>query len=239
MTDSDFSPASIEEFERAAREDARAVSRTCIASGEEKPKAALLRFVVSPDGVVTPDLVARLPGRGLWLSCDRAALERTLKKSGFAKAARRAVTTPPDLAAQVETGLKRRALEALGLARRAGVLIAGHDKVEQAMRQRPSALAALIEAADGSPRERAKLRALAPVLPVLDDVAAAEMQAACGTLGPLVHGVLLKSGAADKILADWQRWRAFCGRPALHLPAGWDNQERPAGTVSSEGRKSE
>lgn len=239
MTDSDYSPASIEEFERAAREDARALTRTCIASGEEKPKSELLRFVVSPAGDVTPDLATRLPGRGLWVSCDRAALEKALKKGAFAKAAKRAVTVPPDLADRVEQGLKQRALEGLGLARRAGALIAGHDKVEQTLRLRGAGIAALLEAADGSARERAKLRGLAPAVPVLDDASAAEMQAACGTLGPLVHGVLLKTGVADKILADWQRWRAFVGRAALHLPAGWDNQERPDRTGSSDGRKSE
>lgn len=238
-TDSDFSPASIEELERAAREDARASVRTCIASGDEKPKAELLRFVLGPDGVVTPDLAARLPGRGLWVSCSREALEKAAKKNAFAKAAKRAVSVPADLAARIEAGLKQRALEGLGLARRAGALIAGHDKVEQALKQRRSAIAALLEAADGSPRERAKLRALAPGIAVLDDADAAEMQAACGTLGPLVHGVLLKTGVAEKILADWQRWRGFCGGAALHLPAGWDNQERPGRTASSSGPISE
>jgi predicted RNA-binding protein YlxR (DUF448 family) len=239
MTDYDLTPATIQELERAAREDARATTRLCIATHTEQPKAALLRFVLSPEGTVTPDAAARLPGRGLWVGCDRAALERAIKKGGFAKAAKRAVHVPPDLPAAVEQGLRRRALEGLGLARRAGALIAGRDKVEQALRQRSAAIAAVIEAADASPREAAKLRALAPGLPVLDDAAAAEMQAACGTPGPLVHGVLLKSGVTEKILADWRRWRAFCGRAALHLPAGWDNQERPARTVSSEGCKSE
>jgi predicted RNA-binding protein YlxR (DUF448 family) len=240
MTDSDFSPASIEEFERAAREDARAVARTCIATGEEKPKAALIRFVIALDGALTPDLGERLPGRGLWVSADRAALEKAVKRNAFAKAAKRAVAVAPDLPARVAEGLRRRALDGLGLGRRAGALIAGRDKVEQALRQRGRDIAALIEATDGSPRERSKVRGLAPVgIALLDEVEAADLQAICGTLGPLVHGVLLKTGVTEKILADWQRWRAFEGRPALHLTAGWDNQERPAGPASVPGQASE
>ena len=36
-----------------------------------KPVDELIRFVVGPDGVV-PDLKRKLPGRGLWVTAERA-----------------------------------------------------------------------------------------------------------------------------------------------------------------------
>ena len=61
--------------------------RRCIATGEVKPAASLIRFVVGPDSDLVPDLRARLPGRGIWVSTDRKALETAVKKNLFAKAA--------------------------------------------------------------------------------------------------------------------------------------------------------
>ena len=62
--------------------------RKCIATGEVAPKRGLIRFVVSPDGVVVPDVLERLPGRGIWVSADRAALDLAVKKNLFSRAAR-------------------------------------------------------------------------------------------------------------------------------------------------------
>ena len=57
---------------RTKERDAGAV-RKCIATGQVLPTAELIRFVVGPDGTVVPDLAAKLPGRGMWVSADRAA----------------------------------------------------------------------------------------------------------------------------------------------------------------------
>ena len=39
--------------------------RKCIVSGQSQPKAGLIRFVIGPDAMVVPDVLARLPGRGI------------------------------------------------------------------------------------------------------------------------------------------------------------------------------
>ena len=65
--------------------------RRCLVTGEVRPCAELIRFVVSPEGRVLPDLAGDLPGRGLWVAADRAALERAGAKGLFARAARRPV----------------------------------------------------------------------------------------------------------------------------------------------------
>ena len=39
--------------------------RKCIATGESQPKAGLIRFCVGPDGMIVPDIMGKLPGRGI------------------------------------------------------------------------------------------------------------------------------------------------------------------------------
>jgi predicted RNA-binding protein YlxR (DUF448 family) len=105
--------------------------RTCIATGEEGAPEKMIRFVVGPEGDAVPDLARQLPGRGMWVRAERAALERAIEKKLFSKAARAPVTTSPDLADRVERLLLDRVLADLGRARRAGRAVAGFVKVEQ------------------------------------------------------------------------------------------------------------
>jgi uncharacterized protein len=120
-----------------------------------RDRDALVRFVVGPDGAVVPDVAARLPGRGLWLTPRRDIVERAVAKRAFARAARRPVVVPPDLADRLEALLARRCGESLGLARRAGVAIAGFDRVGVAVRAGRAAL--LLFALDGAEAGRRKL----------------------------------------------------------------------------------
>jgi predicted RNA-binding protein YlxR (DUF448 family) len=143
---------------RGGRQDARedGPERRCIASGASAPASGLIRFVVGPEGQVVPDLLGRLPGRGIWVTADRDALARAVEKKLFARAARRPVEVPADLAEQVEAGLARRVIELISVARKAGVALAGFEKVKAALAD--GSAAALIQAADGSDRGKAKLR---------------------------------------------------------------------------------
>jgi len=132
--------------------------RRCVVSGRSGPDAHLIRFALSPDGVVTPDVAAKLPGRGAWVSARRESVELAAKKGAFARAFKTAVKVPEQLAVLAETLLARRCLDLLGLANRAGALAVGATKVEQAIRARPSFL--LIEAEDGAQEGREKLMSL-------------------------------------------------------------------------------
>ena len=86
------------------------------------------RFVLTPDGAVVPDVDENLPGRGLWVTSTRRALEIALRQKSFAKAARAPVRIPDDLERQVEQLLSRRCRDILGLAVRAGQAIFGYQK---------------------------------------------------------------------------------------------------------------
>ncbi len=142
---------------RGGRAKDRSVAeRQCIATGASQPKAGLIRFVVGPEGQIVPDLAEKLPGRGIWVAADAAALEKAVKKNLFARAARSQVKVDPDLAEQVADLLAERVVSLLSLARKAGQAIAGAEKVKTALMA--GEVVCLLQASDGSDREKARLR---------------------------------------------------------------------------------
>lgn len=129
--------------------------RRCIVTGDVQPKAGLIRFVVSPDGQVFPDLAGKLPGRGIWVTADRTAIETAAKKGLFSRAARMPVTVPEGLAGLVEAGLARRVVDLISLARKAGLAVAGFEKVKGWLADGKAKV--LLQASDGSDRGKGKL----------------------------------------------------------------------------------
>ena len=181
-------------------------------------EARLIRFVPGPDGVVVPDLARKLPGRGLWVAADRASVEAASKKGLFARAAKAKVTAPADLADQVENLLRRRLLSGLGLARRAGDLTSGFEKVSAALTAGKAAW--LIEASDGAADGRRKLwgktRKQSPPTPVFGVFTAEELGLALGAEN-VIHTAFLAGRAADRWTQDAHRLSGFCPL----LPESW------------------
>ena len=144
--------------------------RTCIATGETGAPERMIRFVVGPEGDVVPDLARRLPGRGLWVKVERAAVERAVAKNLFARAARAPVKPASDLAERVERLLLERTLADLSRARRAGRAVAGFVRVEQMVGQRRAGLLVVADEADGD--GLGKLKATGLPIARLGDAAA-------------------------------------------------------------------
>lgn len=198
--------------------------RRCLATGAVQPKDGMVRFVIGPDGEVVPDLEEKLPGRGLWLTADKALLAKAVQKSLFAKAARRAVRVPDDLAGRLDRLLERRCLDAIGLARRAGHALAGYEKVREALRanhvgRNGPAPALLVEASDGSPDQRGKVTALAPRMPVIDLFDSPALAAALGR-DHAVHAVIARGKLAEGLARDAARLKGIRGFVAGIGPAG-------------------
>jgi hypothetical protein len=181
-------------------------------------EARLVRFVAGPGGVVAPDLARKLPGRGLWVAADRVSVETAARKGLFARAAKAKLVAPPDLADQVESLLKRRLLSGLGLARRAGELTSGFEKVSAAIDAGRAAW--LIEASDGAADGRRKLwgktRKQAPPTPVFGLFSAEELGLALGAEN-VIHTAFLAGRAADRWAQDAHRLSGFCPL----LPQSW------------------
>jgi predicted RNA-binding protein YlxR (DUF448 family) len=163
----------------------------------------LLRFVVAPDGTVVPDIDARLPGRGLWLTPRRDIVDRAVAKRLFARAARRAVSALPDLADRTEILLARRCVDSLGLARRAGLSVAGFDRVAEMLRGGRAAL--LLGALDGAESGRQKLAALGRgAVPAACVLTAAELGAAFGR-EHIVHAAIAGGPLCRRVQRDLAR----------------------------------
>lgn len=195
-----------ESREAESRRFARKNLRRCIVSGESKPPEELLRFVVGPDGTLVPDVAGKLPGRGLWLSPRRDMIDKARTRNLFARAAKSAVHVPEDLAALVERLLDSRCLELISLAKRAGQLVAGHDKVRSWLAAGKAGL--LIQAVDAAEDGRGKLRALGqaakPGLPVLELFDAEQLGRTLGRPAS-VHIAVAPGGFADRIVAEATR----------------------------------
>ena len=129
--------------------------RRCIVTGDVQPKAGLVRFVVSPDGLVVPDLAGKLPGRGIWVTADRDAISKAAAKGLFARAAQAPVTVPEGLPDLVEAGVAKRVVELISLARKAGLAVAGFEKVKGWLAEGRAKV--LLQATDGSERGKGKL----------------------------------------------------------------------------------
>ena len=192
--------------------------RRCLATGERRPQAEMIRFVLGPDGTVTPDLAGKLPGRGMWLSADARSIKTASARKLFSKAARARVVVSDDLVAQVAGLLVRRCVETLSLARRAGEAVTGFEKVRAGLQR--GDVAVLVAAADAAEDGRRKLAQ-----------ALAAAQAAGKTRKPrsvmlltgseigeafgrerAVHVALTSGGLAEKLVRDAHRLSGF--RPA-------------------------
>lgn len=176
--------------------------RRCIATGASGPADALIRFVVSPDGNIVPDLGERLPGRGIWVKADRAALEIASRKRLFRRVAGMPVAVPDDLIVRLEEGLVRRCVDLVGLARRAGEAVFGYEKAREWLAAGRVGL--LLAAVDGDGRDRARLRALSADVPVIEVLTADELGRATGRPRS-VHGAVARGRLAASILRETGR----------------------------------
>ena len=170
--------------------------RRCIVTRETGPKTGLIRFVAGPDGEIVPDLAGRLPGRGIWVSADAAVLARAAGKGHFARAAKAQVRVPPDLAERVEALLAARVVELLALARKAGQAVAGLEKTKAALVSGGAAL--LVQAADGSARERGQLRPPEGENTLVSCLFAHELGLAFAR-DRVIHAAVLAGGLADRV----------------------------------------
>jgi len=173
--------------------------RRCIVTGETQPKAGLIRFVVGPENLIVPDLLEKLPGRGIWVSAERGALRMAVKKGLFARGAKQAVTVPDGLIDAVETGLARRVVDLISLARKAGSAVTGFEKVKSWLMTEHARV--LIQASDGSGRGKSKLRPPEGDNSFIGILTANELGLAFGREN-VIHGALAAGGLTKRVVEE-------------------------------------
>jgi predicted RNA-binding protein YlxR (DUF448 family) len=180
----------------------------CAVTRQVRPIDELIRFVVSPQGEVIPDLKRKLPGRGLWVSASRQTVAEAGRRSQFSKGFKRDVHVAPTLAADTESLLVRGVIEALAMAAKAGQVVSGFSKVEGALEQGQAR--ALIHASDGAADGIRKLDAVVRQnagngdetreFPVVTALTSEQLDLALGRSN-VIHAALLAGPASKTFLS--------------------------------------
>ena len=191
--------------------------RQCAVTRERLAQTEMVRFVLSPDMVVTPDINAKLPGRGVWVKADRDSVALAAAKGAFARGFKEKVKVPEGLADQVEDLLLKRCQNVLGMAKKAGGVILGYDQVKDALRKKTHGI--LLEASDGAEDGRNKVYFLAKALYSSVNVAGAlssvELGMAFGR-ERVIHGLIRKGAIAKTWTLAYRRLTGFREAPELN-----------------------
>jgi uncharacterized protein len=199
------------DLDNGPRTEKSATMRMCAVTRAVRPIDELIRFVVSPQGEVVPDLKRKLPGRGLWVSASRQTVAEAVRRHQFSKGFKRDVRVAPALAADTENLLIRSVIDALAMAAKAGQVVAGFGKVEDALSQGQAQ--ALIHASDGAADGIRKLDAIARQnagindesnqIPVVTALTSEQLDLALGRSN-VVHAALLAGPASKTFLSRSQ-----------------------------------
>jgi len=208
--------ADTDETDRGPREGRRGTERLCALTREVRPLDELIRFVAAPDGAIGPDLKRRLPGRGVWVTATRAAINEAVKRNVFARSLKREVRAPSTLGEQVERQLEAAALDALGIVHKSGRAAIGFGRTETALAGVPQ-VAAILSASDASPDGVRKIAGAAAKrktdensaeIPVIAAFTSAQLDLALGRSN-VVHAALLAGPASNGFLARCQSLERF------------------------------
>lgn len=195
--------------------------RSCAVTRAPLALDQLIRFALSPDGVIVPDVDRRLPGRGIWVTATREMVAKAAATKAFARSLKRPVVAPDDLAGRVDALLLRRTVEALSLANKAGAVVAGFQQVEAALEKAPVAvlLHGAQAAADGRGKLDRKFQAIqrerGGAAPIVDLLTIEEISLAIGRPS-VVHAALIPGGLSERFLMAAERVRRY--RSASDVP---------------------
>ncbi len=187
------------------RDAADEPERRCIVTGEVQPKAGLVRFVIGPEGQVVPDVLGKLPGRGMWVTADRAVLDKA-GKGQFARSAKQPVKVPEGLAEEVERQLARRVVDLVALARKAGLAVCGFEKVKGWLAG-GERVRVLLQASDGSERGKTKLWTPEGAR-YFGCLTSQELGLAFGRQS-VIHGALAYGGLSDRVVEEAAKLRGL------------------------------
>lgn len=196
--------------------------RTCIVERARKERPFLLRFVLSPQGTAVPDIKGDLPGRGVWVTARKEIVEQAVKRRAFQRAFRKPVLVAEDLPLQVEQLFKRSALERLSICNKAGLVVAGFAKVEEALSR--GEIAGLLHASDGAEGGKAKLdRKFAAIYSGKDHMSpencftSAEISLAAGSTN-VIHAGVKDGGASRAFFEALDRLSGYCAGETASVP---------------------
>jgi len=178
--------------------------RRCIVTGDVQPKSGLIRFVLGPDDTVYPDVLEKLPGRGMWVTASRPILEKA-GRGQFSRSAKKPVKVPEGLAEDVERQVVRRVTDLIALVRKSGRAVCGFEKVKDALAAEN--VRVLLQASDGSVRGKSKLWTPTGAR-YFDCLTQAELGLAFGRQS-VIHGALAAGALSDRVVEEAAKLRGL------------------------------
>ena len=217
--------------------------RTCIVTRERRAPEEMIRFVRGPDGTLVPDLRAKLPGRGVWVSCSQKLLAEAIRKHIFGRGLKAEVRIPETLLGDVEALMQQNALQSLSIANKAGLVVSGQMKVETALAK--GNIIALIQAIDGGSDGARKLlqaahRLLGEAVQKIEKIecfTSAQLDLALGRTN-VIHAAIKRGAAGEAFALQCRRLAAFRTGRADQIRSGAP-ANLPAPTTPNRDRGSE
>lgn len=182
-----------------------AENRKCIVLGEVEDKDNLLRFT-EIDGNIVPDFNKRFAGRGIYVSNSISALTKAIDKKLFSKAAKKKLNESKEIVELVENLLKKKGLQSISLAKKAGVLITGFEKVKDLLLKQKAAF--LLEAKDAGEDGHKKMLSYAKKLKVFSFYTTEELDKALDRVNT-VHAAFNESKMAELVYKDLSKLEKF------------------------------
>ena len=177
-------------------------TRKCLVTGLTEEKKDLVRFVIGPDQNLVPDIDQNLPGRGYWVLAQRSIIEKALKKNVFLRIVKNKISIDPNLLKIIESQTTKKIINQISLSRKAGMAIFGFEKVKSALLNKNIGL--LIQASDGSKREKQRIITANTPSALNDCLSGAELGKAFGR-EKVIHCVILLSGFVENIVFNANR----------------------------------
>ena len=204
--------------------------RKCVLTGEKYPSFELIRFVCSPEGLVVPDVAAKLPGRGCWLLAKREVIETAVKKKLLLRFGHQVnqsskkedvdviedvslknersdiknIKVDENLSELIEKLLLKRCLEYISIANRAGFILSGYEKVKSALKSGKTNI--LLTANDGAENGRSKMCQGLENLRIIDMFSRKDLSKAIGVENA-VHLAALPGGITTSLLREISQYK--------------------------------
>ena len=122
----------------AHKGNAEAPQRSCLGCRTSKDKSLLIRFILTPEMEIMPDLENKLPGRGAYTCIDKRCLAAAIEQRQFKRSFKHDVSVMPaeQLTEFVRKQLHSRIIGLIGLANKAGLVTGGGSMVSDALRSK-------------------------------------------------------------------------------------------------------
>jgi uncharacterized protein len=182
----------------------------------------MIRFVIGPDATVVPDIRRKLPGRGVWVMARADKIAEAVRRQAFARGFKSKVSASETLPEQIRELLGKDCLQALALANKAGQVVTGFAKVEEAITK--GVVVMLIHAreagADGVRKLAQALRrrqAVGDPASQINLFTSLQLDLALGRTN-VIHAALTEGTASRNFAAKCARLEFYCSAP--HAESG-------------------